>query len=344
MRPEPGDDAEFRPRQFREIVDSVVDIYRRNAVRLIAIAVVVQLAIFLIGSLSGEPIVLDETAPATGAAATEGTAGEERNQIGDDALGADAVEPTVQPVLGDTERPNPVAVEEVPGPASDVFGDLDGAQVNWGSTIVFALLLWAAVVISQVAMAWVVLESTLNLKPPLTLSMRRAFTRLGPVATTLAVFYLLIVALIGATVVLSMVIGDLAVILGTLVGLYVAVRLVMAPLIAVVHLAKPMDALRESYRLTANDSMRIFGFLLAFIAFLFVAGSLLTFTVGFIPFFGDLVVASLIFPPWFILVTVLYLDLRVRDSGPEPFTRDTLSRELGLTLPGPEAPPFQPEQ
>jgi hypothetical protein len=198
-------------------------------------------------------------------------------------------------------------------------------------------------------MAWVVLESTLNLRPPLTLSLRRALFRLGPVATTLAVFYLLMIALIGVTLFLSVMIGDLAIILGTLVGLYVAVRLVMAPLIALVQRAKPVDALRESYRLTASDSMRIFGFLLAFVAFLFVAGSVLTFTVGFVPFFGDLAVATLMFPPWFILITVLYLDLRVRDRGPSRFTRATLAEELGLSLPepeapGPQAPPYQPEQ
>ena len=348
MRPEPGDDAEFRPRQFREIVDSVVHIYRRNAVRLIAIAVVVQLVVFLIGSLAGEPVELDEAATDEGTTVSEATVDEETDQFGDDVAGTDAIEPTAQPVLGDTEGPATVVTEEGSEPTSDIFGDLDGARVNWGSTIVFALMLWVAIVVSQAAMAWVVLESTLNLRSPLSLTMRRALARLGPVATTLAVFYLLMIALIGVTLFLSVMIGDLAIILGTLVGLYVAVRLVMAPLIALVQRAKPVDALRESYRLTANDSMRIFGFLLAFVAFLFVAGTVLTFTVGFIPFLGDIAVASLMFPPWFILMTVLYLDLRVRDSGPSRFTRDALSHELGLTLPepppGPQAPPFQPEQ
>jgi len=351
MRPEPGDDAEFRPSQFREIVDSVVHIYRRNAVRLVAIAVVVQLVVFLIGSLAGEPFELDETAPTTGAAATEGTADEASDgltfdQFGDDAAATDAVEPTPQPVLGDTEGPVPVVVEDISGPSSDIFSDLDNAQFNLGSALVFALLTWASFVVLQVAMAWVVLESTLDLRPPLTQSMRRAFARLGPVATTSVVFYLMMFALVGITVVLFTMIGELAIILGTLAGLYMAVRLVMAPVIALVQRKKPMDALRESYRLTANDSMRIFGFILAFVAFLFVAGTVLTLTVGKVPFLGDLAVASLMLPPWFILTTMLYLDLRVRNPGSGAFTRQALAGELGLSLPEPrpEAPPFQPEQ
>jgi len=351
MRPEPGDDAEFRPSQFREIVDSVVHIYRRNAVRLVAIAVVVQLVVFLIGSLAGEPFELDETAPTTGAAATEGTADEASDgltfdQFGDDAAATDAVEPTPQPVLGDTEGPVPVVVEDISGPSSDIFSDLDNAQFNLGSFLVFALLTLASFVVLQVAMGWVVLESTLSLKPPLALSMRRVLSRLRPVATTLAVFCLMMFALVGITVVLFKMIGELAIILGTLAGLYMAVRLVMAPLIAVVQQAKPMDALRESYRLTANDSMRIFGFLLAYIAFLFVAGTVLTLTVGKVPFLGNPAVASLVVPPLYILITVLYLDLRVRNPGSGAFTRQALAGELGLSLPEPrpEAPPFQPEQ
>ncbi len=56
------DDGVFVPLQLSEIVGGVVHVYRRNAWRLVAIAFVAQLLVFIVTLAAGEPTLFGDTA------------------------------------------------------------------------------------------------------------------------------------------------------------------------------------------------------------------------------------------------------------------------------------------
>ena len=365
--PHEPDDSIFRPLLFREIIDVVVHTYRRNAWRLIAIAFVAQLVFFVVGSLAGDALAGDalefqdssgDTAGETREAGVVETPQGATELLGDEArdLGdlTDTSDPGVREALDRSDRSpddalglapdtqgnllGDVVVEQTSEPASSVFADLGDLEVNWLAAVVAAIIIWVALAVSEAAIIWVALESRLNVRAPLAVSMRRAFERLMPLALTTLVIFLIVLVVFFVTIALMLMIGPPALVLGVVAGVYLAVRLLFAPIIALVQRTGPSDSINESFRMTRGNWWMLAGYVLVMVAFYFVAGTALQFTVGLIPVIGDIVVGTVMVPPSIILVTVLYLDLRARTAAPGTFTKEVLAAELGLVGSGPESP------
>jgi hypothetical protein len=152
------------------------------------------------------------------------------------------------------------------------------------------------------------------------------------------VIFLIVLVVFFVTIALMLMIGPPALVLGVVAGVYLAVRLLFAPIIALVQRTGPSDSINESFRMTRGNWWMLAGYVLVMVAFYFVAGTALQFTVGLIPVIGDIVVGTVMVPPSIILVTVLYLDLRARTAAPGTFTKEVLAAELGLVESGPESP------
>jgi hypothetical protein len=349
------DGSEFSPLLFRDLLELVVKVYRRNAWRLIAIALVAQIFLFVVASVAGEALVFDDEADGgTGEAGFVETGDRnaeifvDRDETGDLGDLTDTSDPAVREALGRSDRSpddalgftsdsdvnllGDVVVEETSGSDSGVFGDL---EVNWLAAVISGIFIWVAFAVSEAAMTWVVLESRLNLRVPLAVSMRRAFDRLLPLALTTFVISLIILVVVLATIIVSMVVGPLAVMLGVVAGIYLAVRLLFAPIVALVRRTGPSDSINESFRMTRGNWWMVAGYVLVMVAFYLVVGTALQFTIGQLPVVGDILAGTVLVPPSIILITVLYLDLRARSVAPGTFTREVLAADLGLAESGP---------
>ncbi len=310
------DDGVFVPLQLSEIVGGVVHVYRRNAWRLVAIAFVAQLLVFIVTLAAGEPTLFGDTAEDE--APQAGTEAEDTADLTTDLLGG----------AGD------VVVEETSGTTSDASDVLDELSDDWLSAVVVAVVAWVAFTVSEAAITWVALESQMNLRAPLEVTLKRALTRLWPLTLTVLVISLMVLVVVVVALALSLVIGSLAVFVGVVAGVYLVGRLLFAPIVALIQRTGPSDSINESFRMTRGNWWRVVGYVLLMALFYLVVGAALQYTVGQIPNVGDLIVGTVMVPPSIIFMTILYLDLRARTSPPDAFTRQVLAGEMGLTKSG----------
>jgi len=188
------------------------------------------------------------------------------------------------------------------------------------ATIVGALIVLILLVIAylwmQGALIHLISGLNLGLKSGIGHAMHTAWRRLARMIGAVLLLLLIGAAFYAVSFLFMMIpiLGIVAAIILTPVGIYFAVRWAFVLQAVVIEDTGPRQALSRSSELVENNWWRVFGILLVLGIIAGVIGLALTWVLTFVPYVGPIIAGRISTPIAIIGYTLLYYDLRAREA------------------------------